>query len=313
MLRLRVALVGLAMDFWKDAPWPWQGKAASRNAPKPHKVQSSGADAAETQTETTSDENAFAPKTWSTDRVGVIEAMWGEGHSFPGGDPYLANLSAPLGINAEMSVLDLAAGLGDMPRYLAGEHKTYVTGMEPDMALAARGMVMSIAAGKSKTASIVPYDPVNFTASRKYDCVIARELFYRIIGKEKFFKAIDASVKTGGGVILFTDYILDLSAREKPAIVNWLRGEKDAAPLSSIETIKIWKGMGYDLRVAEDQTAEYKGLILNGLRNVANHMILNRPDAGTKAYVLKEVDFWVRRIEAFKHGLKYYRFMGIRH
>ncbi len=315
-LRLRVALVGVALDFWKDAPWPWGGKGDANASLKPRKIKDSARAEKKAKTEdaqNSSHEETFGPKPWAADRLGVIEAMWGSGHCLPGGDPYLVNLAAPLSINSEMSVLDLCAGFGDMARHLVTEYKTYVTGMEPDAGFAARGMVMSIAAGKSKTASVVPYDPVNFTASRKYDCIIARELFYRIIGKDKFFKAIDSSLKTGGGTLLFTDFILDPAAREKPSIVNWLKAEKNAAPLSSIEMIKTWKGMGYDLRVAEDQTDEYKAMILEGLKNIANHMILHRPDSGTKPYVVREVDLWVRRVEAFSHGLRYYRFLGIKH
>ncbi|MDD3183559.1 MAG: class I SAM-dependent methyltransferase, partial [Alphaproteobacteria bacterium] len=253
------------------------------------------------------------PQVWNADRVGVLEKLWGEGHALPGGDAYLTALSSPLGINSDMSVLDLGAGLGDLARLLVDEYKTYVTGMEADGTLAARGMVMSIASGKSKTASIVPYDSVNFTASRKFDCIFAREIFYKTIGKDKFFKAIDASIKTGGGQIVFTDYILDPVAREKPAIVQWLKRENGAAPLSSIEMIKQWKGMGYDLRVAEDQTDAYRAMILTGLKNLVDFMIMNRPDIPTKLIVVREVDLWVRRVEAFGQGLKYYRFFGIRH
>ena len=253
------------------------------------------------------------PTTWTADRVMVLETLWGEGHSFPGGSDYLTGLSSPLGLNSEMSILDLSAGLGDLARALAEEYKVYVTGMETDSVLAARAMVMSIAAGKSKMAPVVAYDPANYTAARKYDCIFARELFYKIIGKDKFFKAIDASLKNGGGQIVFTDYVLDPAMREKPAIVNWLKRENGAAPLSPIEIIKTWKGMGYDLRVAEDQTDEYKELIKQGLKNLAAHMIMNRPDVATKLAVVREVDLWVRRMEAFSQGLKYYRFFAIKH
>ncbi|MGE4351941.1 MAG: cyclopropane-fatty-acyl-phospholipid synthase family protein [Bdellovibrionales bacterium] len=326
LFRLRVFFVGLALDFWKDGPWP--GFSLGKRSPvspsstpkkerprkkKPKEASSSEEMAEEAQAELSDVMPVREPTVWNGDRVAVIEHMWGEGHALPGGDEYLNSLSSPLGINSEMSILDLSAGLGDMARSLAEEYKTYVTGMEVDSALAARGMVMSIAAGKSKSASVVAYDPANFTASRKYDCIFARELFYKIIGKEKFFKAIDSSLKSGGGQIVFTDYILDPAVREKPAIARWLAREPNAAPLSSIEMIKMWKGMGYDLRIAEDQTQEYKVLILQGLKSFVDFMIMNRPDEATKLCVVREVDLWVRRMEAFSQGLKYYRFYGIRH
>lgn len=320
LFRLRVALAGLARDYWKDTPLSF--KMPSFSLPSVAKEPSSkkvtappparAARSASSEPVVPDVLPVREPQIWAADRADILECLWGEGQFLPGGKEYLVALSSPLGINEDMSILDLCAGLGGLARYLADEYKVYVTGMEVDAALAARGMVMSIAAGKSKTASIVPYDPVNFTASRKFDCIFARELFYRIIGKEKFFKAIDASIKTGGGQIVFTDYILDPATREKTAITNWLSRETGAAPLSSIEMIKMWKGMGYDLRVAEDQTDEYKDMILTGMKNLVNHMIMNRPDTKTKALIVREVDLWARRVEAFNHGLKYYRFYGIR-
>jgi 2-polyprenyl-3-methyl-5-hydroxy-6-metoxy-1,4-benzoquinol methylase len=324
LLRLQIQLSGLLKDFWKDGPLngpAWMASCISGLFNSFNKTRQSriprAKDAVQSTRQLTDQgqdiQPISEPSIWTADKVQVVEAMWGEGHALPGGDEYLTSLSSPLGLNSEMSVLDLSSGLGDLARKLADEYKTYVTGMEPDSLLAARAMVMSIAQGKSKMAPVMAYDPVNYAATRKYDSIFARELFYKIIGKEKFFKAIDSSLKNGGGQLVFTDYILDPSARERPAIANWLKRETGAAPLSSIERIKLWKGMGYDLRIAEDQTAMYKDYIRQGLRQLVDHMIFNRPDVMTKKLVVREVDLWLKRVEAFSQGLKYYRFFAIKH
>lgn len=321
LLRLRIVLIGIGRDYWKDAPphqWPnWIKKLKSKpvevKKPAPSFESHMAAQGNVAETVKTVAIPVVKPKAWSADRVQIIESLWGEGHALPGGEEYLDSLSSPLGINPDMSVLDLGAGLGDMARFLAERYKTYVTGMEQDNALATRGMVMSIAAGKSKQASVLGYDASIYSASRKYDAIFAREVFFKIIGKEKFIKAVNSSLKNGGGQIVFTDYILDSSSRDKPAVMKWLEHERGAAPLSMIETIKMWRGMGYDMRVAEDQTDEYKELILKGLKDFALFLTMNIPDTETRRAVSYEISHWSHRMAAFHEGLKYCRFYAIKY
>ena len=308
LMRLRVALVGLAVDFWADAPFPWHKLGFGKSEAKPPKQPK-----VEPKVVPVAEPGKPEIQIWSGDRIQVIEKIWGDGHTLPGNDEYIDTLVKPLGLNSELSVLDLAAGLGGLGRKLAKDFGSYVTGMEVKQALAARGMIMSIAAGKGKQASVVAYDPAEYSAARKYDCIFARELFYRIIGKEAFFKQVAESLKSGGGQLVFTDYILDHKHRENPAIQQWLKVEPKAVPLSSIEMIKHWKGLGFDLRIAEDQTEMYRGEILKGFARAAEFFATNAPDGATKPFVVRELYIWLRRLIAFQQGLRYYRFYGIKH
>jgi len=314
---MRVAFVGLAHDFWKDPPLKLFVGEPKPKKPKPPKAQKSGKRATALTTAQGTKPQADAPagpRPWSGDHIQVMEHMWGEGHALPGGLDYNGVLMKPLGITKEMSVLDLSAKLGGMARQIAGEFSAYVTGMEPDQALVSRGMILSIAAGKGKQASVEAYDPETYTATRKYDCVFARELFYKVQDKEKFFKAVADSTKPDGGQLVFTDYLLDSVSRSKPPIVEWLAREPGlASPLTLPEMIKYWKGLGFDMRVAEDQTDFYKNEILTGFLSVLDFMETNIPDKKTKMILLQEINLWAQRIAAFKHGLKYYRFYGIKY
>lgn len=325
-LRLRVHMTGLARDFWKDAPfvWPRWAKAvgqsvqramspSEKKAAAPQKKAASPAQAKTSTAEVEHSEVKRVPQPWTADRIQIMEAMWGEGFAHPGGDEAIDALIKPLGLNQEMSVLDLGAGLGELARRVVDEYKCYVTGFEMDQTLATRGMVMSIASGKSKKATVTFYDPAVYTAARKHDCIIARDVFYRVIGKEKFFQAINSSLKNGGGQIVFTDYVLDPAIRERPEIVRWLARERSVATMTQLELIKVWKGMGYDLRIAEDQTAAYRDQIVVGLAQLAAFMHWNIPDHETKPQIIAEIDLWSRRLAAFHAGLKYYRFYGIKY
>ncbi len=305
--RIRVTLVGLAQDFWKDTAQP---SVQPRAKPVPVK-QSSPANAPAASSPQPARRAAASKKLWYADRPQVLEKMWGDGEALPGGKELVDLLLAPLGLNKEMNVLDLSAGLGGLARKMAEEFETYVTGLETDPALARRGMTLSVNAGKSKQASIEHYDPATFTPGRHYDCIIARELFYRVIGKNKFFKTIASALKARGHIV-FTDYILDPKAIKNEAVTSWMAIEPEASPLSLGEMSQSWTGLGFDMRVNEDLTPMYKRDVLKGLARFAAFLTHNIPEEETKPLVLKEIDLWERRVAAMEHGLKFCRFHAIR-
>jgi len=300
MFKFKVAVYGAVRDFWKDG-----GKELSNN--------NEDITVSENVDDEPSSADVKAPKgALKADRIQILEKLWGTGRIIPGGHDYWLNLTVPIGLDQEKSVLDLTAGLGEFARFIAEEYNAYVTGLERDNVFAARGMILSIAAGKSKHASITPYDPSVYTASRKYDCVFAQELFYSIIGKDDFFNVINDSIKNGGGQLVFTDFLLNPEDREKKSIKNWMKKEKNAAPLSIVETTKKWKAMGYDVRITEDKTEEYKVFIIKGLADFVKFISEEKPDKETKILILSEIEFWATRYMALKDGLKFYRINAIK-
>lgn len=310
-LHLRVALAGLAVDFWKDTPLsPSSGRAAAKAAKEAAKA---AAKAAKEAAKAAQKPAGPEEKTWSGDRIQIMEKLWGDGHHLPGGDAYIDTLAKPLSLTKEMSVLDLGAGLAGMGRRLAEEFGTYVTGLETDQTLVSRGMILSIAAGKGKQASIEAFQPENFKASRKYDCIFARELFYRVANKDPFFQAVADSVKPGGGQLVFTDFTLEPTARAYPAVAAWLKTEHGVSPQPSTEIIKTWKALGFDMRIAEDQTELYTHQVFVGLADLLSFLNGKELDKGTKLLLLKELDFWTKRLAAFREGLKYYRFYAVKY
>ena len=104
--------------------------------------------------------------------------MWGDGFVTPGDPAITDDLVRPRKLDANtMSVLDLSAGLGGRMRVISDKYGVFVTGLEPDAEVAARGMEMAIHAGKKQQSPIAAYDPDSLSLARKYDLVIARETF----------------------------------------------------------------------------------------------------------------------------------------
>ncbi|MGE0109891.1 MAG: hypothetical protein AB7S81_09085, partial [Bdellovibrionales bacterium] len=121
-----------------------------------------------------------------------------------------------------------------------------------------------------------------------------------------------SAIKKRDGQLVFTDYILDDPNRANPAVKAWLAHERGAAPLPYIDMVKEWKGLGFDMRVAEDQTDFYRESILKALAEFSEFLKNNHPSPETKPAIVKEIDLWARRLAAFEGGLRYCRFYGIK-
>ena len=298
ILRFRAAIVWLAQDYWKDG----SSAAPQKGAPEPRQTAPQ-----ETQASRPKKNAAL----WSADAVQVKEKIWGYGNVLSNAEALADKLSAPLGLDSLKTVLDMAAGLGGQARKIAEGYGSYVTGLEPDPVLAERGMALSIASGKGKHATIESYDPALFLPEKRYDCIVSRELFYRVANKPRFFKSMAGSLKPTCQLAFF-DYILAPEARAKPAVKAWLEHETGADPMPLPLMLQAWSKLGLEIRVNEDMTNEFRLGITRELTAFAAFLARKPPDDDTKHLVAKEIDLWAHRAAAMGEGLKFYRFYAIR-
>lgn len=299
--------VGLAQDFWKDGDThPFARHLEARAAKKQSTVQA----AATPSSSAAEEQAAAAPTVWHALPGEISEKMWGEGFVTPADAEVTEMLINPLGLNKDLSVLDLSAGLGGRLRRATEEFKVYITGLEPDPQIAARGMELSVRAGKGKHAEIVHYDPTNITLTRRYDCILARETFYRVPDRQAFFAVLAAATKPGAQVS-FTDYIVNPEYRDNPAIKAWIAGEKGTNPASVVEMAEDWAKVGFKLRVHDDQTDMYIKHVHAGLKRLAMFMATGvTPDEETRLSLARRLRSWGMRIAALQNGAKFYRFYG---
>ena len=312
-VRLRHDLVGLAQDYWKDGD---RKKLTSRHEfkesseaqePEVHKVASV----------VRGNASSFAPGSgrgdlWHALPGEVSEKMWGDGFVTPGDEYITDRLIRPLGITKDMSLADLAAGLGGRARKTSKEFGVYIDGFEPDPEIAARGMALSIAQGRGKHTTIKPYDPMDFPEERTYDCVVARETIYRVPDKQKFVTSIVRNCKPKAQVS-FTDYIVNPEVHDLPAVVAWRAFEKGADPVGLVEMEQLWVKAGITLRVHDDMTDYYKDEVKKGMIRLAKFMASGvKPDAETKKSIEKRISTWAHRAAAMEQGLRFYRFYGVR-
>lgn len=304
------SLRGLAEDFWRDGHENPLDVLLGRSSPASGHAHSLSVQEV-LQHESGDPASSVSPiKEWHALPGEISEIMWGAGNVTPGGNELYDKLITPLCLNKDMSVLDISAGLGGHMRRASEQFGTYFTGLEPDAAIAERGMLLSQRARREKRAPIKTYDPLRFKAERHYDCILAREVFYRVVDKPRFLKALASSSKASAQ-ISFTDYILDPENARKPSVIAWKSVEPNASPLSMTNMNKSWSQLGFRMHIGENLTDYYCSEITEGLKRLAAYLIKHpNPDAPSFDGVKRHVARWEHRLAAMRDGLMFCRFYG---
>jgi cyclopropane fatty-acyl-phospholipid synthase-like methyltransferase len=316
------ALRGLAEDFWYDGPTPdfwvnFTGRLKKTFSFKPNRAAAKleRLDVSKEEIEARRHKTAVAATQWKGTRADILEAMWGKGFHLPGGNTYIDMLTTPLGLKKEMSVLDVSAGLGSVGRRMALTRGVFTIGLEPDATIVPRAKERAIEVDMDVKAPVTAYDPLTFSSEKHYHCILSREFFFKIKNKPIFFKEIASTLfpdNSPRGQVTFTDFILEDSEAEKPAVKAWLSGEREVFPVSLEKMRKTMAGAGLDLRVSEEITDKYRRDVLRGFASLATFLKDHEPDEETKRLVLTEMRVWSLRAAAMKQGLKIFRFYAIR-
>ena len=308
--KIVVIVSGIASDYWRDGGVVSSGANESKSGKAVDLVRNDVS-----SPHRRSDGIEAKTFTWkASGRPQILESIWGLGHCLPGGDTLIDTILAPITLGDNKDILDLSANTGAVGRRLAARFGAYVTGLEVDEDFARYGAELSAQEGKSSQATVEVYNPANFFASKQYSFIVARELFYKIADKHKFFKEINKSLKPKEprGQMVFTDYLLESDRVKNPAIAAWLAYESDARPVSLEEMIKTFGKNNVDLRVHEDLTDMYVNEIFKALSKFTQFLQKYPPDRDTKVMITREIELWSLRIAALKAGLKFYRFYAIK-
>lgn len=287
--------------------WPWRrtpsSSARRRKASpsQPGKRSSKSKETPETQT------------LWPNERLFVVDRLWGDDHTVPGGTAYIKTLLPLLNLSKEKSLLLLGAGLGGMGRAMVEETGVWVSGLEHDRELAAIGKNMAARSGMKKRAPVIYKDFNTLKLKpRSFNAIVSFESIHPVEDKAALFATLDAALRPLGE-LLFTDLVLPDATEPDAAVLDWLRNEPHTPhPNRASEIFQHLKAMDFDVRPPENITADYRRRVLQGWSVFLG--ATNKAELSTISQaVIEECAFWARRISAIDSGgLQVYKFHAIK-
>ncbi|SDG11912.1 Methyltransferase domain-containing protein [Limimonas halophila] len=248
------------------------------------------------------------------ERVVLMQEVWGKGFDRPCNPDYVVDLVAPVGLDSSMSVLDVGAGLGGSTRTICEAFNTWVTALEPDAQLAAAGHLLSDKAGLVQRAAIYEETFEQFDVKpRGYDCIFAKEAFFRCPDKENLFQMLEEGLKPGG-YMLFTDYVLAEDAADSEALQGWRDNDPEIGELwTAKQYVKALQDLKLDVPTTEDISAGMTNAIKRAWATYMENAGEDSRGEEMDKVVQHESQVWNRRLRALESGdLRVVRFQAMK-
>lgn len=242
-------------------------------------------------------------------RVELLQKLWGDGFSLPGGADFALRVAAPARLTKGDFCLDLAPGLGGGMRAAAQATGAQLTGIESDRELAQAAAALSQAAGMSETANIRPAElgglgDDDFGPAGRYSAVIMREAMFAVEDRAGMLSALHRALKEDGSLLL-TDFVLDGNP-DRPisqAVAHWRAAEPDgAAPWTEAEYREALEAQDYIVERFDDLTAKYLPLVREGLRRFHDCLQNAKLPPETLPILMREGNLWLARNQALESG-----------
>lgn len=251
---------------------------------------------------------------WPEERLEVVDALWGEGFQFPGGEAETLRLVKPLGLSAASSLLVVGAGSGGPPCSIASELGVWVTGYEADPELLNAATERSLHAGLSRRAQIAAWDPESPSFERGFfHHGLALEPL-RDAAVEPTLAALAQALKPGGHLVLLETVADNPLNPEDPLVAAWQRldGRRlDRLP-AEITITRALGRLGFDVRIVEDVSHRHMHQSVTGWREAVRGMAQAKPNHREAAQLIREAELWLLRIRLFRsHALRLVRWHAI--
>ncbi len=240
---------------------------------------------------------------WPSARVGVAEALWGEGFLFPGGGGEMLRLAKPMGLSAASSLLLIGAGSGGPPRRIAAEFGAWVTGYEANANLVRLANDRSQGAGLGRRAQVEPWDPSAPKFPRRYFHHGMTIDALRATRPEPLLAAAALALKPRGQLVLLetvSDLPLDPG---DPMVATWARLDHRPAEVpNDLAITDVLGQLGFDVRIVEDLSDRDMQNAIHGWRAVVQGMAGARPSLRQVAVVVREAELWLARLRLMRAG-----------
>jgi len=255
------------------------------------------------------------PPTWTQDRLGTTDALWGDGYQFPGGEIETLRLAKPLGLSAASSLLLIGAGSGGAACSLATQLGAWVSGFEADPGLVAAAVDRIARKNLTKRAQVELWNPEHPVFRQHfYHHALALEPL-RGSNPQQVLAAIASALKPSGhlGMLeVIADTPLDPG---NPIVAAWGRLERrePRAVPTEVSITRILGRLGFDVRIVEDLSERHIHQALVGWRAAVRAMEDTQPSRREVMRHVQEAELWMIRLRLFQRGsLRLVRWHAIR-
>lgn len=239
---------------------------------------------------------------WNPSRQKLVELIWGEGFTGPGGPEHVVDLAQPFGLTAENTMLEIGSGAGGGACAVADRIGSYVEGFDLSEDLVKQALETSMMKELDSKAVIKQFDPDSFELKTGfYDGCLIRETLIAIEQKDILIETVLAAIKPGKPVVIAEMF---LTAPEPgPLASASLAGEPRAVfPGEAVPIVAQIEEAGFEIRVNNDETGEYTDRAKAAWSELANRISGEEVDDGLAAALIRETELWDRRNEAFAAG-----------
>lgn len=251
---------------------------------------------------------------WTPERIGVTNALWGEGFGFPAGDEETLRFAKPLVLSKASSLLLIGVGAGGPAWSVANTFGAWVSGFEADPTLAMLASERRARSGLGKRVEIKTWDPREPSFSgRSYHHAMALEALRGAqIGAVlvSIFRALSP-----GSQLVMIDLVADTPLDpHDAAVAAWCALDERPATIPSERAITSALGrLGFDVRVAEDISLRHMQQALRGWHQLLRGMQANKPSPAIARAIVQEAELWLRRMSLMRvHKIRLVRWHAIR-
>lgn len=247
-------------------------------------------------------EAAEAVPEWSPSRQKLVELIWGEGFTAPGGPEHVVDLAQPFGLTAENTMLEIGSGPGGGACAVADKIGSYVDGFDLNDDLVKQALETSMMKGLEKKAVVKKFDPDAFELKKNYyDGCLVREVLISIEDKEALLEIVLAAIKPGKPIVITEMFLTGPEAG--PLAASSLDGEfSEVFPGEAAPIVAQIESSGFEIRVNNDETGEYTAKARAAWSELAERISGEEVDEGLAAALVRETELWDRRNEAFAAG-----------
>ena len=245
-----------------------------------------------------------AGKIWPAKRLNVVEKLWGEGFTTPGGADQVIKMLPLLELDSKKSALVLGAGLGGINETIIDKTGTWITCLERDPELAQIAMATMKRAGLKKQAPVHVSTMEEMKLKPKsFDRVLSFEGTLNVADKKALFTSVCESLRVNGE-LMFTTFVLPDTNPPNEQVKAWLAAEPEQAvpqlwPLEA--QVGLLRSLNMEVRPVSEMSFEYKKWVMNGFMRFMS-TITKAEMKSMAGDLLKEVEYWTRRVTAIESG-----------